>query len=164
MFRTSSAWHVYVSGERSLSEFWCCCYGFSCWRTISFPVRWQRCLDLIMERVEKSLSLLEESTTVVTMQHIKPRPHLSKRAIRFMEDWYETHLEHPYPTGSVIDDLANQITLTKIALNVHRFTYYLVYKVHVHRFTYYLVYKVHVHRFTYYLVYRVHVHTFTHII
>jgi hypothetical protein len=25
-----------------------------------------------------------------------------------MEDWYETHLEHPYPTGSVIDDLANQ--------------------------------------------------------
>lgn len=65
-------------------------------------------LHQIMERVEKSLSLLEESTTVVTMQHIKPRPHLSKRAIRFMEDWYETHLEHPYPTGSVIDDLANQ--------------------------------------------------------
>lgn len=69
-------------------------------------------LHQIMERVEKSLSLLEESTTVVTMQHIKQRPHLSKRAIRLMEDWYEKHLEHPYPTGTVIDDLANQGNVT----------------------------------------------------
>jgi hypothetical protein len=71
-----------------------------------------------------------------------------------MEDWYETHLEHPYPTGSVIDDLANQgkVAIEQVkkwfANKRNRSNYYLVYKVHVHRFTYYLVYKVHVHTFT----------------
>ena len=73
-------------------------------------------LHQIMERVEKSLSLLElplsPCNTVVTTEPIKPRPNFSKRAIRLMEDWYETHLEHPYPTGTIIDNLANQGNVT----------------------------------------------------
>ncbi|XP_063419007.1 uncharacterized protein LOC134701816 [Mytilus trossulus] len=71
-------------------------------------------LHQFMERVEKSLTLLEESTAVIRQQPsiIKPRPQLSKKAIRVMEDWYENHLEHPYPSGTVIDQIAVQGNVT----------------------------------------------------
>ena len=67
-------------------------------------------LHQFMERVEKSLALLEESACTNSQPSIittvRPRPQLSKKAIRLMEEWYESHLDHPYPTTTVIDQLA----------------------------------------------------------
>ncbi|CAC5395096.1 unnamed protein product [Mytilus coruscus] len=67
-------------------------------------------LHQIMDRVERSLSLLEEShqmkPVVSSVNCIKQRPLLSKKAVRHMEDWYDQHLEHPYPNNIIIDQLA----------------------------------------------------------
>ncbi|XP_050401051.1 uncharacterized protein LOC126817921 [Patella vulgata] len=37
---------------------------------------------------------------------VTTRPILSKHAIRRMEAWYTEHLEHPYPSSSVVSELA----------------------------------------------------------
>lgn len=65
-------------------------------------------LHQIMDRVEKSLLLLESSCQqfLPAQSSTKQRPHLSKKAIRQMEDWYEQNLEHPYPSNKVIDQIA----------------------------------------------------------
>lgn len=70
-------------------------------------------LHQIMDRVEKSLSLLEESHQIkpvnsTSLHSIKQRPLLSKKAIRLMEDWYEEHLDHPYPNNTIINQFAEQ--------------------------------------------------------
>lgn len=64
-------------------------------------------LHQIMDRVEQSLTLLENSHKDSAAQRIiKPRPLLSKRAVKIMEQWYDQHTDHPYPIPSEIDSLA----------------------------------------------------------
>ncbi|XP_021369004.1 uncharacterized protein LOC110460439 isoform X2 [Mizuhopecten yessoensis] len=66
-------------------------------------------LHQIMTRVEQSLALLQESSTSpCSSRVIKPRPLLSKKSVKVMEDWYKDHLEHPYPTGSTVELLAER--------------------------------------------------------
>lgn len=67
-------------------------------------------LHQIMDRVERSLQLLETSSRQEPPlpPSIKQRPLLSKKAVRLMEDWYEQHLEHPYPSNTVINQIADK--------------------------------------------------------
>lgn len=63
----------------------------------------------IIDRVEKSVSLLEEADmenkrTVTS----RSRPLLSNNAIKLMSDWYNTHLEHPYPDPETIDVISKE--------------------------------------------------------
>lgn len=62
-------------------------------------------LHQIMDRVERSVTLLEDKDKQAC-RVVKPRPLLSKRAVKLMEDWYKEHLEHPYPNSSAIEELA----------------------------------------------------------
>ncbi|XP_060062425.1 uncharacterized protein LOC132542988 [Ylistrum balloti] len=81
-----------------------------------YPSDYQRSLNLhydsqlhqIMTRVEQSLTLLEESMNKCSSRVIKPRPLLSKKSVRVMEEWYDNHLEHPYPTASTVELLADK--------------------------------------------------------
>ena len=64
-------------------------------------------LHQIMDRVEQSLLLLERTEQMsLTCRPIRPRPLLSKRAVQLMENWYDSHLEHPYPSVDVIEQLS----------------------------------------------------------
>ena len=64
----------------------------------------------IMDRVEQSLTLLEESLRPhpkkKMVRVVKPRPLLSKKAVRIMETWYDENLDHPYPTTEAYDLIA----------------------------------------------------------
>lgn len=64
-------------------------------------------LHKVMDRVERSVELLENSNKENKLNKgTKLRPHLSKDAVRLMEHWYQQNLNHPYPTNSVIEMLA----------------------------------------------------------
>ncbi|XP_033751642.1 uncharacterized protein LOC117335626 [Pecten maximus] len=89
--------------------------------TQNYAADYQRSLNLhydsqlhqIMTRVEQSLILLEESSiNKCSSRVIKPRPLLSKKSIKVMEEWYENHLEHPYPTASTVELLAERGKIT----------------------------------------------------
>ncbi|XP_048259422.1 uncharacterized protein LOC125384410 [Haliotis rufescens] len=67
----------------------------------------------VIDRVEKSLSLLEEKekkSMEIQMNTLVPgvkrRPPLSKRAVQLMEGWYQSNLHHPYPSAIVYKSLA----------------------------------------------------------
>ncbi|XP_062618834.1 uncharacterized protein LOC134280434 [Saccostrea cucullata] len=77
----------------------------------------------IMDRVENSLQILEESlpqpppsvnqTTANTqsttqINNLRTRPSLSQKSVQLMEKWYYSHLEHPYPSSDVIEELARR--------------------------------------------------------
>ena len=65
-----------------------------------------------MDRIERSLSLLEEKEKETTREPrfcvpgVKRRPPLSKRAVQLMENWYHSNLHHPYPSATVCEALA----------------------------------------------------------
>lgn len=65
-----------------------------------------------MDRIEKSLSLLEEKERHIvnhtrnTVPGVKKRPPLSKRSVKLMESWYLANLHHPYPSATVCEALA----------------------------------------------------------
>lgn len=65
-----------------------------------------------MDRVEKSLALLEEKEqetikqSRISVPGVKRRPPLTKRAVQFMESWYRSNLHHPYPSATVCEALA----------------------------------------------------------
>ena len=66
-------------------------------------------LHCIMDRVEQSVVLLENSNKENKFMNIKggkPRPHLNKEAVKIMEDWYEQNFDHPYPSSATYDMLA----------------------------------------------------------
>ncbi|XP_067681325.1 uncharacterized protein [Haliotis asinina] len=72
-----------------------------------------RQIHQVIDRVEKSLSLLEEtekknveSRTNLLVPGVKRRPPLSKRAVQLMEAWYQSNLHHPYPSAIVCESLA----------------------------------------------------------
>ncbi|KAK3102575.1 hypothetical protein FSP39_012311 [Pinctada imbricata] len=73
-------------------------------------------LHRIMDRVEQSVRLLEDAynslPVVSSTRVIRPRPLLSKKAIRIMEDWYDRNLSHPYPTPEAISDIADKGEIT----------------------------------------------------
>ena len=70
-------------------------------------------LHQIMDRVEKSVSLLEEALNKTEQVHGgKSRPHLTREAICVMEDWYERNLEHPYPPVTVSEHIAQLCGVT----------------------------------------------------
>lgn len=67
----------------------------------------------VIDRVDKSLSLLEEKKKKATENQtnyfvpgVKRRPPLSKRAVKLMESWYQANLHHPYPSTTVCEALA----------------------------------------------------------
>ncbi|XP_071079254.1 uncharacterized protein [Haliotis cracherodii] len=67
----------------------------------------------VIDRVEKSLSLLEEKEKKsmeiqmnIHVPGVKRRPPLSKRAVQLMEGWYQSNLHHPYPSAIVYESLA----------------------------------------------------------
>ena len=66
----------------------------------------------VMDRIEKSLGLLEEKERQTVYQAtswvpgVKRRPPLSKRAVKLMESWYQANLHHPYPSATVCEALA----------------------------------------------------------
>ncbi|XP_062566046.1 pre-B-cell leukemia transcription factor 2-like [Saccostrea cucullata] len=76
----------------------------------------------IMDRVENSLQILEESvpkpspfstaitstTTEPKMINLRTRPSLSQKSVQLMEQWYYSHLDHPYPSSDVIEELARR--------------------------------------------------------
>ena len=70
------------------------------------------CFLQVMDRIEKSLGLLEEKErqTVYKSSNsvpgVKKRPPLSKRAVKLMESWYLANLHHPYPSATVCEALA----------------------------------------------------------
>ena len=66
-------------------------------------------LHMIMERVEKSLQLLTVANRdIVTINRsFRPRPLLSRKAVNMMEEWYTRNYEHPYPSQTAVDALAN---------------------------------------------------------
>ncbi|XP_069131621.1 uncharacterized protein [Argopecten irradians] len=87
----------------------------------NYSTDYQRSLNLhydsqlhqIMTRVEQSLALLEESSiNKGSSRPIKPRPLLSKKSVKVMEEWYQSHLEHPYPTASTVELLAEKGHIT----------------------------------------------------
>nr|BAW32715.1 spiralian-TALE-A homeobox protein [Nipponacmea fuscoviridis] len=62
-------------------------------------------LHKIIDRVEDSLKLLSSrgtSSPPVT----RTRPVLTRNSLKVLEEWYECHLDHPYPTASQIEWLA----------------------------------------------------------
>ncbi|XP_046555152.1 homeobox protein ceh-20-like [Haliotis rubra] len=72
-----------------------------------------RQIHQVIDRVEKSLSLLEEkekksveNQTNFLVPGVKRRPPLSKRAVQLMEGWYQSNLHHPYPSAIVCESLA----------------------------------------------------------
>ncbi|XP_046575191.1 uncharacterized protein LOC124283204 [Haliotis rubra] len=72
-----------------------------------------RQIHQVIDRVEKSLSLLEEKEkkSVENQMNflvpgVKRRPPLSKRAVQLMEGWYQSNLHHPYPSAIVCESLA----------------------------------------------------------
>ena len=68
-------------------------------------------LHNMMERVENSLSKLEEKSTTPKKKPAKPslfkgRTLLTKKAISMMEEWYQSNLSDPYPCQKVVQSLA----------------------------------------------------------
>ena len=76
-------------------------------------------LLLILERVEASVTLLEQSVissneeanAIISRSYlrapgVRTRSLLSKPAVRLMEQWYSKHLDHPYPSVEETDALA----------------------------------------------------------
>lgn len=59
----------------------------------------------IIDRVEKSIAILEQTEKETIKRDSKGR-QISRNAIRMMEQWYEQHLDHPYPTVIEYEDLA----------------------------------------------------------
>lgn len=66
-------------------------------------------LHRVMDRVERSVELLEnaDKENKPAGKIPKPRPHLSKSAVRLMEKWYSENTDHPYPDNTTIELLAN---------------------------------------------------------
>lgn len=76
-------------------------------------------LSQIIGRVETSVALLERALykrpldsympeqTDRPVSVIKTRSLLSKRAVKLMEEWYNRHLDHPYPDVNETDQLAS---------------------------------------------------------
>ena len=92
-------------------------------------------LHSIMDRVEQSLRLLEDAERMMlnppagtiaphtsedagkrsfnqSATITRPRPLLSRNAIRVMEAWYERNLEHPYPVHDDIVAIAEKGAIT----------------------------------------------------
>lgn len=78
-------------------------------------------LGLIIERVEASVTLLEQSIAPDThaanafgtvnylrAPGVRTRSLLSKPAVRLMEQWYRQHSDHPYPNSFEVDFLARE--------------------------------------------------------
>lgn len=68
-------------------------------------------LHNMMERVENSLSKLEEKSNTPKKKPAKPslfkgRTQLTKKAISMMEEWYQSNLSDPYPCQKVVQSLA----------------------------------------------------------
>jgi hypothetical protein len=67
-----------------------------------------------MDRVESSVQFLEDNVRQLqsainrSQINVRTRPSLSQKAIQVMEQWYYSHLNHPYPTLDVIQDLATR--------------------------------------------------------
>ena len=63
----------------------------------------------VIDRVEQSVILLENTNRENASKKmvVKPRPHLNREAVQLMENWYRTNMEHPYPTNTTIELLAN---------------------------------------------------------
>lgn len=63
----------------------------------------------IIDRVEKSVLLLEETDKMKKRACVnRSRPLLSRNAIRIMLDWYNAHIEHPYPETETIEWIAGE--------------------------------------------------------
>ncbi|XP_061171782.1 uncharacterized protein LOC133181267 [Saccostrea echinata] len=75
----------------------------------------------IMDRVENSLQILEDSlpkpssstsATTTNTEHktinLRSRPSLSQKSVQLMEEWYYSHLDHPYPSSDIIEELARR--------------------------------------------------------
>lgn len=70
-----------------------------------------------MDRVEKSLRLLEDKTQLEKRDQdftsgVRRRAPLSRRAIKLMEAWYQSHQDHPYPSATVTEALARSGDVT----------------------------------------------------
>lgn len=71
-------------------------------------------IHAIIDRVEDSLHLLASiNTTADTSPQVhRSRPVLCRRSLKVLEDWYECHLQHPYPTACQVEWLATVSSLT----------------------------------------------------
>lgn len=71
-------------------------------------------LHMIMERVEKSLSLLAiaKREFITINRPFKSRPLLSRKAVKMMEEWYSRNFEHPYPGPTAVEALAKAGEIT----------------------------------------------------
>lgn len=75
-------------------------------------------LHLIMDRVEVSISMLEQTVQIKcdnsTSEHsVNSRPTITPRAIRLMEQWYECHRDYPYPTKCVVQNISKAVNITE---------------------------------------------------
>lgn len=70
-------------------------------------------LTMIVTRIEASLQLLEDTVSSMVKQPVnRSRPVLNRRSLKFLEEWYDDHLQHPYPTAEQVEFLARTSRLT----------------------------------------------------
>jgi len=69
-------------------------------------------IHVIIDRVEKSVSLLEGTDRENKNCVNKSRPLLSRNAIKFMLDWYNAHLDYPYPTTETTAQIARMANIS----------------------------------------------------
>ncbi|ESO92765.1 hypothetical protein LOTGIDRAFT_162246 [Lottia gigantea] len=67
-------------------------------------------LNKIIDRVEYSLKLLS-SRDRPSPSITRTRPVLTRNSLKVLEEWYECHLDHPYPTASQVEWLAQVSSL-----------------------------------------------------
>ncbi|XP_050409562.1 uncharacterized protein LOC126824392 [Patella vulgata] len=64
-------------------------------------------LRMIIDRVESSLQLLASRTEPSkSSTTARTRPVLCRRSLKVLEQWYQSHLVHPYPTAQQVEQLA----------------------------------------------------------
>lgn len=70
-------------------------------------------LRMIIDRVQSSLQLLaSRSESTKSSTTVRSRPVLCRRSLKVLEQWYQSHLEHPYPTAQQVEQLAEVSNLT----------------------------------------------------
>jgi len=65
----------------------------------------------IIDRVEESLNNLS-AKSISSPPTTRSRPAVSRNSLAVLEEWYQLHLEHPYPTASQVELLACRSKLT----------------------------------------------------
>ena len=64
----------------------------------------------IIDRVEESLDNLSSKRSLFPPT-TRNRPAMSRQSLSVLEEWYQLHLEHPYPTASQVEFLASRSKL-----------------------------------------------------